>query len=678
MKSLSFKEKILLLVSFLFLYIPGPLFCRDAFFEKGDTIYRKGFLVILGHAGLYKEWKDEDPDNYEEHKIIEIKGWGDVVEIDNGFDQFYNQGFWSVRTNNDIDCQQRRKIINIAKAQKDKKYNFFWGYKGPNTFRCDGLVEYCYEQAGIDIVPGDTWSPIIALFPGRILLTPEVQMKRQSVRTSAQLEEITFHKEGEIEVGEAITPKIKYEDGKYHVKDTVSIKFYASDGSVGSGLTRAELWLGYPDDTPDFLPGKRIYEDDSNHDVDHLYTASFDTTTVDNGEYNLYAKAFDQAGNYKIASVPAVIENVAAIEKLFSWQGYDLRLTFSRDPKGPIYTIYYKEKAEDSWTKWGEYDTKDSGLYAGDIILNLALNIPEYESEADDAGRFTHQCKLTAIGKDVFKDAYGYQTKRLIVDTTADWNAGEKNGITVVDEIHPTGQQKKGYIEPHFGTLQSISSFYSQQSYIGMEWAPAGYFNGNREHDKPIFDKIIARALTPDGPRSCPYLSCPAVGAVSNTGPYGSGSWGASRGTMTISVPKVIDGKDVNIKRIGYVPRGADSYGSFIHYMRSTPGGGTFDSHTGQDPNYYDDIGSLPAGTPGVWTYVIGSGAMEFAHEEGDYYKFHFAIRREHNENPSYYWDKMYWGGYPGYCWMIAGICRVDTSCNFYNRKVDYLIEDNG
>lgn len=60
-----------------------------------------------------------------------------------------------------------------------------------------------------------------------------------------------------------------------------------------------------------------------------------------------------------------------------------------------------------------------------------------------------------------------YQWERLIVDTTAQWSAGEKDGITVVDEVHPTGQRKKGYIKPKFGTWQELDYRYDKQSGYG-------------------------------------------------------------------------------------------------------------------------------------------------------------------------------------------------------------------
>ncbi len=442
-------------------FLSGKSFLSaDVSFEKGDSIYREAFFPfpwLLGHAVLYWHWKNGEEVEDKDQKIIE-SGWGGVKKSD--FEKFCAGGnFWSVRTNNNLTWQQRRTVVNTAKKQMEMecKYNFLRGYKRPGkSFRCDGLVEYCYEialgepwQPGSNggIIKNDTW----------FTLSPYRQMKRQSLRTSAQLEKLTFHEQGIIEVGEAITPS-KYLEGIYNIEEEteITIKFYASDGKKGSGLTRAELWIEKPDGTTE-----EIGESDTNYDVDHIYSFSYDTGSLETGEeYTLHAKAYDQAGNYKETTLPFIIVSPVSAEG--KWEGYDLRLTFERDPEGPVYAIYYKETEENDWTELGEFDTQDTGG-SGDIILNLGLDLDEFESEDDDADRITHQYKLVMVtaGKDVFKDAYGYKTIRLIVDTTADWEAGEKDGITVHSDCSPSGcgdpQPKAGWIEPVFGGWTAAS-----------------------------------------------------------------------------------------------------------------------------------------------------------------------------------------------------------------------------
>ena len=49
-------------------------------------------------------------------------------------------------------------IARLAREQRSVSYAILWGYKSPGvSFRCDGLVEWAYETAGLDIVPGDHW-----------------------------------------------------------------------------------------------------------------------------------------------------------------------------------------------------------------------------------------------------------------------------------------------------------------------------------------------------------------------------------------------------------------------------------------------------------------------------------------------------------------------------------------
>jgi len=253
------KIEILVILFVLSLLTAGPIGAQGRF-EKGSGLYTKGRLpsitFFVGHAGLYWEWVGEDPEDDTSHITIESLGsiwfwqWPEQGPTVTNFEKFMEGkgSYIGTFTMPNIDWRKRKIIVETAKAQVDAEahYSFVWGYKNPEplpgrpkSFRCDGLVEYCYEVAlgepwepgnNKGIIENDTWST----------LTPFEQMNNM-VAEMPQLEEITFHKSGIIEVGEAITPKIKYEDGKYYIKNKVSVNFYASDGSIGSGLTRAEL-----------------------------------------------------------------------------------------------------------------------------------------------------------------------------------------------------------------------------------------------------------------------------------------------------------------------------------------------------------------------------------------------------------------------------------------------------
>lgn len=264
-------------------------------FEKGDAIYRKGDLPgswLLGHAGLYWEWVDlneegipNDPNDLKTHKVIESLAEG--VTLKNNFDDFYHptERFWGVYTCHALTATQRQFIIDMAKIQRGCEYAFFRGYKNPSdydeygnyalgSFRCDGLVEYCYEVAF-----GEPWEP--GNNRGLILndtwrsLRPEKQMNSSKfeIRTEAEVKEVRL---------------VSSEEG--------TLKAYASDGDYGSGITMVEFWNGKPDATPDSTEGtgKRLDQGWDAHDADvgDYYTHYYGGTVT-----HLYAKAFDQAGN---------------------------------------------------------------------------------------------------------------------------------------------------------------------------------------------------------------------------------------------------------------------------------------------------------------------------------------------------------------------------------------------
>lgn len=298
----------LLLIVFCMVLITTSTYPAERIvFEKGDAIYREAdlptFFKDFGHCGLYWEWVDlneekkpNNPDDFTTHNVIESNGrwWAIfgfytspgvrkiIFDGDENNKDFCCTPFWGVYTAS-IDAAQRRLIVETAKNQINKtKYHFFWGYKNPGkSFRCDGLVEYCYEIAFGEpwepgnnggLIPDDTW----------LTLKPKDQKKSDRLKERPKAE---IKKEGTGEVKEVrLEPS---EDG--------TLKAYASDGDKGSGITMVEFWNGEPDDTPDEAPGVRLGWDDHDADVDDYYTISYDGSVA-----QLYAKAFDQAGNTKI------------------------------------------------------------------------------------------------------------------------------------------------------------------------------------------------------------------------------------------------------------------------------------------------------------------------------------------------------------------------------------------
>ncbi|MFH1905216.1 MAG: hypothetical protein ABIK53_06830 [bacterium] len=333
-------SKRLKFITVLFLIFLGAisLYAEEtsAKFEKGDAIYsdlgENHILGWVGHAGLYMWWDKAEkngivnPKEAKNHvvyqsnqeSILTFLGFSVSPGVEQiTFHDFREDGdFWGVKTIK-LSSLRRQQIVNIAKSKRGYKYNFFKGYKGPDTFRCDGLVEYCYEQAGKDIVPGDTWSPVVAALPGRILLTPKKQM--DYLADPARFEQYTpqfdLIKFGELEDvicidGEPVEPDY---DGYYHINKNCAIKAYVSDGEYGSGIARFELWLGEPDDTPekqgeDDNTGIRLDKNNDKHELCSWNNFDWDISDIKSGDYKVYAKVFDQAGNTKETYINVKIE----------------------------------------------------------------------------------------------------------------------------------------------------------------------------------------------------------------------------------------------------------------------------------------------------------------------------------------------------------------------------------
>ena len=297
-------------------------------FEKADPIYSNmgGGLNpfwFLGHAGLYYCWETAEnangiaePENMKKHCIIEsnkkkgVRGFDEENKVT--FQKFYDNGsFWGVKTIK-LSAYQRQQIIATAKSKKDKPYSFFRGYKGPDSFRCDGLVEYCYEQAGVGYFYEGEWVRGIVDDKSWMSLTPKKQMNylADPARFDHYTPQFDLIEFGELEDvicidGEPVEPD---NDGYYHINKNCTVKAYADDGENGSGIARFELWLEETDDTPDEMPGKRLKVFNEEYKRDHDYSYDWDISDVEPGEYELYAKAFDQAGNTKETYINVKIE----------------------------------------------------------------------------------------------------------------------------------------------------------------------------------------------------------------------------------------------------------------------------------------------------------------------------------------------------------------------------------
>ncbi len=145
--------------------------------EIGDAVFRDGVLWWpgigwTGHAAIYYCSKSQGADNYatddanqnypiiitdsdQKHSVIQASK--EKVSLSKQtFNYFLDrQKYWGAYSNGSLTARQRRMITYIAKFQHGCKYELrnYPGIKKPTkgfrkgdgSFRCDGLVEYCYE-----------------------------------------------------------------------------------------------------------------------------------------------------------------------------------------------------------------------------------------------------------------------------------------------------------------------------------------------------------------------------------------------------------------------------------------------------------------------------------------------------------------------------------------------------
>jgi len=371
--------------------------------EKADAIYRAGSLLGsagFGHAGLYYQYPGYNLDPKDPYSHLTIESLKNSGVTCGNFGKFIHATFfWSVRTSIYFNYLKRQDIILTAKRQLGAAYGVI-RYKNPGgtpgnaepSFRCDGLVEYCFEQAGIDIVSGDTqWWHIY----------PSMQKDHLHLRSSA---------EEKILIPQEISFIRPAEDGEI-INGIYTLSAFASDLTSeldGSGITKVEFWAGEPDDTPNVYPGLLLGSDEQDTLLTGHYQYPCDTTKYPNGEYTLYAKAFDQAGNTKLSEgVTVILENMMLftgiwIGKYSSW--FDVpRWHPPGDYKVTIdckfYTVNtageYEEKPADSFI----FKTPSGNVYTcNSNKLDLGFTKEQFESIFTD-GTYETTGTLTIGGE---------------------------------------------------------------------------------------------------------------------------------------------------------------------------------------------------------------------------------------------------------------------------------------
>lgn len=314
--------------------------------EKGDALFRHLRIIkTVGHAAIYlnsdSKFAQEYPwtsplvdvnkfpikDSDSKHSVIEASGHWTRLGIKT-FEYFLDgKDYWGAYNSGALDYYDRRKLDKIAWDQRGCRYEFLeWPWikmpasepgKGDGSFRCDGLVEYCYEGIGVNGNIGfftneeeqDCFGTTPTFYPRTLMLRMEDMAGGQAIVTPPEVR---------------ITDPDPNEEMKI-ISGTYTLKAFASDGENGSGIDKVEFWVGEPDDTPDEVPGLLLGIDDHDTSFDkpeekHIYKCDWNTTEKDangdplfpDGEYTIYAKAFDQAGNTKVSEgVLVKVENIS-------------------------------------------------------------------------------------------------------------------------------------------------------------------------------------------------------------------------------------------------------------------------------------------------------------------------------------------------------------------------------
>ena len=140
--------------------------------EIADPIYRDGIIYNINeHAALVYRYDHGNAETYVLHSAGGGSHEANSVRVGN-WSEFLGSGKYTGKRSKSISKGVRQAILSDALDQLNA---FYWGYgpftycwmtpnsapaSGDGCFRCDGLVEWCYEQNGQDLCND------AALFPG--------------------------------------------------------------------------------------------------------------------------------------------------------------------------------------------------------------------------------------------------------------------------------------------------------------------------------------------------------------------------------------------------------------------------------------------------------------------------------------------------------------------------------
>ena len=272
--------------------------------EIGDAVFRslnvwdlgRTKKCLVGHVALYRNSDgktDWDPnvsiiDSDLKHSVIQATGEGTELGWQT-FQFFLNnlkQNERGYTASELLSVETRKRLIENAKEQYGASYpQLFeeWYYPRimtPNTpteigcFRCDGLVEYIYEQEGIEFFTEEEkkqcffWDESGWLeFPK---FYPEALRKRMKSNSPSKPELI-----------------ITIPQNGASVETQMSIELVTDDGQNGSGIDRVEI----------YVDGLLLHLDDEDSDGEKTVHYIWNTQEIADGEHKIKVVSYDRAGN---------------------------------------------------------------------------------------------------------------------------------------------------------------------------------------------------------------------------------------------------------------------------------------------------------------------------------------------------------------------------------------------
>lgn len=257
--------------------------------EKGDALFREfGLLYPLisgfGHGAIYSIWNASlgNSNDTDTHFVIESSNDQNGVHSRTLTTSLNGKSYWGAFNSGSLTNQQRRDLVSIAAGQVGCSYaaSGYPNIKNPGvSFRCDGLIEYCYEQIGVN--GGDGYFTNAEEAQYFEVFYPSALMSRMSQDFGVE------------PIINSITDNAGDISSRGNVSTGIGISINATDGNNGSGLTLLEIWQGNPDSG-----GTKIQSCTGNYNVSNTYSIQNPPKTND----TFYVRVYDQAGNYTTQS----------------------------------------------------------------------------------------------------------------------------------------------------------------------------------------------------------------------------------------------------------------------------------------------------------------------------------------------------------------------------------------